>query len=180
MRNVPFLVPGGPQGAAGPFGPENGYLEFTYYNRSGATVVKGTVLQVDTLTIATETTTADNASTSMWGNAITPRAGFVLGREHGYCVVALETIADNAAGRFCAYGRCKAHVVSGGTAAIGDDLVVTTGKRFDAVAATGERIFAIVLEAASSLTTIGSGDTVLIHLDNGWGVCNGIQAQTAG
>lgn len=180
MRNFPFILPGGPQGPDGAFGMENGYVFGTYMNRSGAATVKGAVYQVDVLTAATETTTADNASTSMWGSVITPRAGFVLGREIGYAAVALEAVADNAPGKFAIYGRVKAHVVSGGTAAIGDDLVVTVGKRFDGVAATGEKIFGVVLEAATSITTIGAGDTVLVHLDNGWFVCANVTAQTAG
>lgn len=175
---LPDVSISSPQGAGPFFGEEPGYMWATYMNRCGAATAVGDVLQVDFLGIATETTTADNAATSIFGSAITPRAGFILGREGGIALVCLEIAADNAAVKCAYFGKVQAMVIgAGGSGSFGDDLVVTTAKNFDLVAATGERIFGSLIEDA---TTVTARELHLVFLDNGMKYCSGIQAQTAG
>jgi len=133
-------------------------IDATFYNRSGNTLDIGDVMQVDIIpTPATESTSVvpGGMGTSIWSNVDDPNAA---GIKYGVRCVALESIADNAAGRFRICGIVDAFVIAGtGSVVIGDRLVATTANNLDlvgpAVAGVHEQICAIALEAQTTPTT---------------------------
>lgn len=88
-------------------------------------------------------------------------------QELGVMAVALEGVASGADGFFQITGLVDAYVIkSSGNVAIGDPLVAITGSQdLDGTTATGERVWAYAMEAATGPST----HTTIKVLLNGWG-----------
>lgn len=136
--------------------PANEYAYF--YNRSGSAMAKGDVVMVDMVTgPQTESTSTDpgGEGTSVFSNVDAPTAE---GIKYGVLAVCMESVADNAKGRFCVCGVLEdVYVIRAtGNIAIGDPLVATTAKNLDGVivGAVGvhERIVGVALEAQTTPT----------------------------
>jgi hypothetical protein len=149
-------------------------IDATFYNRSGNTLDIGDVMQVDMMpTPATESASVapGGMGTSIWSNVDDPNAA---GIKYGVLCVALESIADNAAGRFRICGIVDAFVIAAaGSVVIGDGLVATTGNNCDLVLAADERIIAIALEAQTTPTTRTLSSVWFNGLPGGFGMDTG-------
>lgn len=136
------------------FGPDEDVIA---YNRSGAELAIGDVVQFDLNQSQSETDSiAENDSGSILANVIDPVAtasGVGIGAGSIYAV-AREVIADNAKGTMRVRGVCNAFVIAAsGSIAIGDPLVCAASNNLDLVEAAGEPYHAIALEAATTPTT---------------------------
>ena len=168
--NIPWPDIGGPSAAKYEYGlplPEQIVRRFT--NRAG-TIAVGDVLVVDVEADDGASTTLDNATTSGSANLIAVAAGHITGFKATVCAVVTDLLtgagADNTEVLACIYGPCTAKVAGiGVTGEPGDPLTITTNEDFDAVLATGERIFAH-LNADITLTTATQDTTVIVT--NGW------------
>jgi len=126
------------------------------FNRSGATLAVGDVVQFDMNQSQAETTSVvEGAEASIWANVIDPVAtatGVGIGAGSFYAV-ALESIADNAEGKVRVRGKCQAYVIAAsGSVAIGDPLVCAASNNLDLIEAAGEPYHAIALSAATTPT----------------------------
>lgn len=96
-----------------------------FWNRTGSTLAIGAVVQLDIgASPATESTSKDPTAvfgTSIWHNVVTPTTA---GLKSGIFAIALESIADNASGKFRLRGIVEAlqFETSDGAVAVGDDL----------------------------------------------------------
>lgn len=77
------------------------------YNRSGAAISKGDIMEIDLLLSAAETTTDGEGPAGKLGNFIKPTTAGLFA---SIFVVAMEDAADNALFKFCLKGVVKALV----------------------------------------------------------------------
>lgn len=143
------------------------------WNRTGATLTKGMVVQVDLACSSSEAT--DNIGegpTSGLANAILP-ADALSGRIHA--VVTDDSVADNAQANVTFVGEVEAYVIrSTGNIALGDVLTVTTAGNTAGEVAAKAGIYAIALSAATAPTT----KTLITVLFNGYGFGTRVDAIT--
>lgn len=136
------------------YGPDE---DVTVYNRSGAALAEGDVVQFDLNQSQSETDAIiENDDGSILANVIDPVAtasGVAIGAGSMYAV-AQEAIADNGKGRVRVRGRTQAYVIAAsGSIAIGDPLVIAASNNLDLIEAAGEPYHAIALEAVTTPTT---------------------------
>lgn len=142
------------------------------YNRSGATVNAGDVLALDLTQDNSEVTTTDlGKEDSVFANAQTPTIG---DRRFGVIVAAMETIADNAKGRFLVEGVMDVFVIkASGNIAIGDELAANINGNLDGASAAGYRYYGIALEAQTTPTSRVLSKVYFKGDDGGFGVNHG-------
>lgn len=132
-----------------PYGVQYADVEGIFFNRTGSAVAIGDVLQIDLGLASTEATTnVGNGSNSGKSNLIAVTA-VVPGTQY---VVAMEAIADNAAGKCKVVGEVDAFIVNGDGDTGDTCTVVATTNTLDATVAANEAVVAKLLEDPASDT----------------------------
>lgn len=145
-----ILTVGGPSGNAEGIFPERRTARFM--SRAGATISKGSHVQVDLSSASTEVDNInEGAANSAWTTVLDPVSSTTLaGLRAGIFAVALEDVADNEVGEFLLQGVVKANVDASTVA--GSLLVPAVNNQLDLAATTDLKVIAIALEDDSAVT----------------------------